>query len=392
MPKLSVDQLEVKNRRVLVRVDFNVPLEGGRVADDTRIMATIPTIETLINKQARIVLLSHLGRPKGKAVPELSLEPVARKLAELLDRPVGFCPQVSGPEVRKAVQELVPGGILLLENVRFHPGEEKNDPELSREFAGLGEVFVFDAFGTAHRAHSSTEGAPRLFSQVACGKLMATELEFLEKIRNKPGRPLVAVLGGAKVSDKIGIITNLLEKSDTVLIGGAMAYTFLHAMGRKTGASLVEKDSVALARELLEKAPLLGKTLLTPLDHRVAPAMDSNQVQVCDVDIPDGMIGLDIGPVTEMAYSNSLRRAKTVLWNGPMGMFEKSEFRSGTFAIARTLADSRAVSIVGGGDSAAALNMAGLSKKISHVCTGGGASLEYLEGRELPGIKVLTEV
>jgi phosphoglycerate kinase len=392
MAKLSVEQLDVAGKTVLVRVDFNVPLEGGRVTDDTRISAALPTIRYLMEEGARVVLMSHLGRPKGQRKPELSLEPVARRLGELLGAPVAFSPEVIGEAARAAVAALKPGGVLLLENLRFHPEEEKNDPAFAKALASLADCFVSDAFGTVHRAHASTEGVAHHFAQAAAGFLIAKELEYLGQTLVKPKRPFVAVLGGAKVGDKIGVIQALLKRADSVLIGGAMAYTFLKAQGQAIGKSLLDEPHVELARNLIAEAPLLGKALVLPIDHRVAAEISPKAAaEVCGVNIPADRIGLDIGPATAIAYAQSIRRAKLVVWNGPMGMFELPAFAEGTFAVARAMAESDAVTIVGGGDSVAAVNQAGVAERISHISTGGGASLEFLEGRKLPGVEVLTD-
>ena len=392
MSKLSVAQLEATGNTVLVRVDFNVPLDGGQVTDDTRIAAALPTIEHLAAAGAKVVLVSHLGRPKGQVRSEFSLSPVAERLEALLQRPVAFCPQVTGPEAEAAVKALPAGGVLLLENVRFHPGEEKNDPEFSRALAKLADLYVSDAFGTAHRAHASTTGVAALFPQAACGFLIAKELDFLGQTLHRPKRPFVAVLGGAKVGDKIGVIGALLKRADVLLIGGAMAYTFLQAQGQTVGNSLLDRPHLELAAHLLAEAPKIGKALVLPIDHKIArEAREAAVAEVCGLDIPDGQIGLDIGPQSALAYSHSIKRAKLVLWNGPMGMFELPAFQEGTFTVARAMAETGAVTIVGGGDSVAALNQAGMADRISHVSTGGGASLEFLEGKKLPGIEVLTD-
>lgn len=393
MAKLSVDRLQVQGKRVLVRVDFNVPLKDGEVTDDTRIKAALPTIQHLVSQGARVVLVSHLGRPKGGPDPKLSLAPVAKRLEALLGQPVTFSEQVVGPEAEAAAKDLADGQVLLLENVRFHAEEEKNDPGFAKALAALAELYVSDAFGTVHRAHSSTEGVAHLFEQAACGFLIAKELEYLGTALKKPKGKYVAVLGGAKVGDKIGVIRSLLQRADVLMVGGAMAYTFLKAQGHTTGNSLLDEPHLELAGELLAEAPKQGKSLMTPIDHVVAPeAREDVRAETCGVNIADGMVGLDIGPNTVESYTNVIKRAKLVLWNGPMGMFELSPFRAGTMAIARALAASDATTIVGGGDSVSAVNMAGVADQISHISTGGGASLEFLEGQELPGIRVLTEV
>jgi len=393
MAKLSVEQLDVAGKTVLVRVDFNVPLDSGRVTDDTRIVAALPTIRHLIERGARVVLMSHLGRPKGQRKPELSLEPVARRLSELLGSPVAFSPEVIGEGAQQAVAALQPGGVLLLENLRFHPEEEKNDPDFAKALAALADCYVSDAFGTVHRAHASTEGVARRFPRAAAGFLIAKELEYLGQTLVKPKRPFVAVLGGAKVGDKIGVIQALLKRADSVLIGGAMAYTFLKAQGRSIGKSLLDEPHLELARTLLAEAPKQGKALLLPIDHRVgAEISPQTQAEECGIEIPADRIGLDIGPATATAYAQAIKRAKLVVWNGPMGMFELPAFAEGTFVVARAMAETAAITIVGGGDSVAAVNQAGVADRISHISTGGGASLEFLEGRKLPGIEVLTNV
>lgn len=412
--KLSVERLPVEGKTVLVRVDFNVPLAEGpggtqRVADDTRIVASLPTIRHLAGRGAKIVLVSHLGRPDGKADVRLSLKPVAARLAELLGRPVAFCPEVVGPLAEAAVKSLAPGGVLLLENVRFHKEEEENDPAFAQALAKLADAYVSDAFGTVHRAHASTAGVARYFPQAACGLLIEKELKFLGQALAAPVHPYVAVLGGAKVGDKMGVIRSLLDRADTLLIGGAMAYTFLKAQGHAIGASLLDEPHVKLAGELVAEAKAKGKALLLPSDHVVspqsgfapgkpgkAPKPDANSpAEVSGLEIAAGKVGLDIGPQTAQRFAQEIRRAKLVVWNGPLGMFELPRFAQGTLAIANAMAEATrangAVTIVGGGDSAAAVNEAGLAERMSHISTGGGASLEFLEGRTLPGIAVLTD-
>lgn len=392
MSKLNVEQLDSGGKTVLVRVDFNVPLHNGQVTDDTRITAALPTIRHLIQTGAKVVLVSHLGRPKGKRMEEFSLAPVAQRFSELLGQPVDFCSEVVGEVAKKAVGELREGGVLLLENVRFHPEEEKNDPEFSKALAELADLYVSDAFGTVHRAHASTAGVAELFPQAACGLLIAKELEFLGQTLIKPKRPFVAILGGAKVGDKIGVINALLDRADTLLIGGAMAYTFLKARGHQIGNSLLDEPHLDLAARLLEEAPKKGRALVLPIDHRVAGEIsDAAKAEECGIEIPTGKIGLDIGAATQVGYANTIKRAKLVVWNGPMGMFELPAFQEGTFAVARAMAETKAITIVGGGDSVAAINKAGVADGISHVSTGGGASLEFLEGKALPGIEVLSE-
>ncbi|MCH8076189.1 MAG: phosphoglycerate kinase [SAR324 cluster bacterium] len=392
MGKLSVEALDVAKKTVLLRVDFNVPLENGAVADDTRIRAALPTIQYLTQAKAKVVLVSHLGRPKGSPKPELTLRPVAERLAELLEAPVAFCSQTVGQEAVEHAGKLPPGGVLLLENVRFYPEEEKNDPEFAASLARLAECFVSDAFGTVHRAHASTTGVAAHFPQAACGFLIARELEFLGQTLSRPKRPFVAVLGGAKVSDKIGVIQALLKRADTLLIGGAMAYTFLKAQGNPIGDSLLDAEHIDLAKTLLADAPRMGKSILMPIDHRVASEISPDaSAEVCGRDIPDGKIGLDIGPKTALSYAQSIKRAKLIVWNGPMGMFELPAFEEGTMTVAEAMAESGGTTIIGGGDSVAAVNKAGLADRISHISTGGGASLKFLEGQKLPGIEALTD-
>lgn len=388
MPKLSIRDLDLQNKRVFIRVDFNVPLaDGGQtITSDKRIRASLPTIQYALDRGAAVILASHLGRPKGKPNPEMSLKPVARRLQELLGRPVTMAPDCVGPEVEAMLPE--PGEVLLLENLRFHPEEEANDPEFSRKLASLCDVYVNDAFGSAHRAHASTVGMIRFVPKAAAGLLMEKELEYLTKVTGNPDRPCVAILGGAKVSDKIEVIQNLLKIADRVLIGGAMAYTFLRAQGKSAGKSLVEEDKIELARQLLLAAD--GKLLL-PVDHVVADEPREGAGYEVLEEIPAGKMGLDIGPKTVELYSREIARAKTIIWNGPMGVFEKPPFDRGTVAVAQAVAASGAVSVVGGGDSEKAVQSAGVADKITHISTGGGASLEFLAGLELPGVVALTE-
>jgi len=398
MPKLTIRDLpaeKLRGQRALVRVDFNVPLdEQDHVADDTRIRAAIPTIEYLLDRGARVVLLSHLGRPKGKPEPKYSLEPVSRRLAELLPgRSVSFVESTDSDEALKATRALKDGEVLLLENTRFLPGEEKNDESLSRTFAELGDLYVNDAFGTAHRAHASTEGVARHLKPAVAGLLMQKELDYLQGALDNPKKPFVAILGGSKISGKIDVIEALLPKVDALLVGGAMACTFYKAMGLETGKSLVEPDRVEMAKELLEKA---GTILILPHDATVAPSIEEGKKAkaVSRENISADMAMLDIGPRTAESYSRAILSAKTVLWNGPMGVFETPPFDKGTRAIADAMAQATAngaTTIVGGGDSAAAVEQAGLSSKMSHVSTGGGASLEFLEGKTLPGVAILDE-
>jgi phosphoglycerate kinase len=400
MSKLSIRDLPLNNHRVLMRVDFNVPLEDGRVIDDTRIRETLPTIEYALRHGARLVLVSHLGRPKGKRNLAFSLKPAAERLRMLLDKElargenVGFCPECIGPEAEEMAGKLEQGQTLLLENLRFHPEEEANDPKFAKQLAGLADYYVNDAFGTAHRAHASTVGVTTFVQKSAAGLLMEKELEYLGKVLRHPERPFIAILGGAKVSDKIGVIRNLLDKVDALIIGGGMAYTFLKAQGEPVGKSLVEEDKVELARELLKEAKKHKLKFLLPTDHVVAEKIEPNAIvrTVPSGGIPDNMMALDIGPKTVEAFTEEIGRALTIVWNGPMGVFEVSPFAKGTFKIAHAVAENvGATSIVGGGDSVSAVNAAGVADKITHISTGGGASLEFLEGKKLPGVEALTD-
>jgi phosphoglycerate kinase len=394
--KKSVRDLEPAGRRALVRVDFNVPLKEGEVSDDTRIVASLPTIRLLLERRARVILMSHLGRPKGGPDPKQSLRPVARRLEKLLGRPVAFATDCVGAEAEAAARALRDGEVLLLENLRFHPEEEANDATFARSLAALGELYVNDAFGTAHRAHASTEGVAHLLHPAVAGLLMERELEYLGRALDRPSRPFVAVLGGAKISGKIDVLRALLERVDGLLIGGAMMFTFLRALGKSTGRSLVEEDRVPLARELLARAAEKGVDLALPVDCVVSRATDgsapSHPVAVDELAADD--IGVDIGPATAERYAAKLRDAKTVLWNGPMGIFEVPAFAAGTLAIARVLADATgrgATTVVGGGDSVAAVQQSGLGARFTHLSTGGGASLEFLEGKTLPGVAALDD-
>jgi phosphoglycerate kinase len=397
MDKLSIDDVELKDKRILVRVDFNVPLdEKGQVANDKRIVASLPTIEKILQAGGKAILMSHLGRPKGKPVPEMSLAPVAKRLQELLGKPVRFVKDCIGVEVQKAVSELKPGECLLLENLRFYPEEEKNDPEFAKKLAGLGDVYINDAFGTAHRAHASTEGVTKYFDQCAAGYLMQDELKYLGMALSNPKRPFVALLGGAKISGKIDVITNLMDRVDALLIGGGMAFTFFKAMGKEIGRSLLESDKVDLAKEILKKAEAKKVSFVLPQDVVVAQEpKEGVSSQVVNIDaIPADQSGVDIGPKTLEEFSSELGKAKTVVWNGPMGVFEVAKFAQGTVKIAEELAritERGATTIVGGGDSASAVAKAGLKDKLSHISTGGGASLEFLEGKVLPGVAALTD-
>jgi phosphoglycerate kinase len=392
--KLTINDLDLKGKRVFCRVDFNVPLdEQGSIIDDTRIVAALPTIRHIIAAGGRLILASHLGRPKGKPDPKYSLAPVAPYLCSLLGQSVAMAPDCIGSEVRQMVDGLSNGDVLLLENVRFHAGETENDPAFSQKLAELADLYVNDAFGTAHRAHASTEGVARILNQAACGFLMQAELKYLVGALAQPKKPFVAIIGGAKVSDKILVIENLLDKVDTLIIGGGMAYTFIKAQGFEVGTSLVEADRVELAAELLNSAEKSGVKILLPVDHLAATsfAADADFI-ICDNEqIPSDRMCLDIGPKSINLFRDAITAAKTVVWNGPMGVFEFENFSNGTFAVAEALANSEALSIVGGGDSVAAVNRSGLADKMTHISTGGGASLELLEGKILPGIAALTD-
>jgi len=388
MPKLSVRDLDLQGKRVFIRVDFNVPLAPGgqEITSDKRIKASLPTIRYVLEQDAGVILASHLGRPKGKPNPEMSLKPVAKRLEELLGRPVTMAPDCIGPEVEALKPG--PGGVLLLENLRFHPEEEKNDPEFSRKLAALCDVYVNDAFGSAHRAHASTVGMIAYVPLAAAGLLMEQELMYLTLATKNPPRPCVAILGGAKVSDKIEVISNLGKVVDKLLIGGAMAYTFMKSQGEPVGKSLVEDDKLDLARRLLLE---LKDKLILPLDHVVVAEIKEGAPSEVVETIPDGKIGVDIGPMTIDHFSHVIRTAKTVIWNGPMGIFEKKPFDAGTVALAKAVAVSGATSVVGGGDSEKAVKAAGVADQISHISTGGGASLEFLAGIDLPGVAALPE-
>jgi len=387
----TVDQIELHGKRVFIRVDFNVPLdEKSKITDDTRIILSLPTIRFVMEAGGKAILASHLGRPKGKRDSKFSLSPVAERLSQLLGKKVALATDCVGEEVQKQIEGMKAGEVLLLENLRFHPEEEKNDEPFSKALASLCDVYVNDAFGAAHRAHASTEGMTRYVKVVAAGFLMKKEIASLDKALLNPQEPYVAILGGAKVSDKIGVIQNLLDRVTTLLIGGGMAYTFLKAEGFQVGKSLVEEDQIEFSRNLLKKAKGRVKLLL-PSDHVAAERMDvqAKRQIVKNERIPPDWVCLDIGPETVKAFSEEIRSAKTIFWNGPMGVFEMEPFSVGTFAIAKAVAKSSAFSIVGGGDSVAAVNQAGVAEKISHISTGGGASLEFLEGKTLPGIEAL---
>lgn len=390
--KKSLEEIAVQGKRVLVRCDFNVPFQEGRISNDKRIAAALPTIQYLVKQGARVILCSHLGRPKEGWEPELSLAPVAGRLSELLGQPVAMAKDVVGPSAKELAASLKDGQVMLLENVRYHKEETKNDPAFAKELASLAEVYVNDAFGCAHRAHASTAGAADYLPAV-CGYLIQKEIRFLGGALENPKRPLIAVLGGAKVSDKIGVITNLLGKVDTLIIGGGMAYTFLKAQGHAIGSSLCEEDKLELASQLLRQAEEKGVSLLLPADHRIAQRFDKDAPsrQTEGVDIPDGWMGMDVGEKTIELYCGAVKDAGTVIWNGPLGVFEFDAFAQGTYALAKAIAQSGAVSIVGGGDSVSAVTKLGYGDKMTHISTGGGASLEFLEGKELPGISCLQE-
>ena len=396
MPKKTIDDYDLNGKKVLVRVDFNVPQEkngSGRITDDSRIVAALPTIEALLKKNATVILMSHLGRPKG-ADPALTLKPVAELLAKLLKKPVSFFPSASvvDDEVKKHVAAMKSGEVCLLENTRYVAGETKNDPEFAAQLASLADLFVNDAFATCHRAHSSNVGVAALLPS-ALGFLVQKEVEIMGKALSDPKRPFVAILGGAKVSDKIGVIENLLNKVDTILIGGGMAYTFLKALGKEIGTSLLEADKIDLAKELLHRAEEKGVRVELPVDGVVADAVKPGQTtEVVSIDaIPKDKMSLDIGPKTAERYVKIIESAQTVVWNGPMGVFEIPEFANGTIALAKAMANCAGVTIIGGGDSAAAVEKAGLKDKMTHVSTGGGASLEFLEGKKLPGIAAISD-
>ena len=394
----TIDDLDLQGKRTLVRVDFNVPLDAdGTVTDETRINAALPTIKELQSKGAKIILASHLGRPKGERNSSMSLSPVAPLLAQKLGKPVLFLEDCVGDQVKSAVDTLQDGQVALLENLRFHQGETDNDSEFAASLASLADVFVNDAFGTAHRAHASTFGVPSILSNKVSGYLIAKELEFLGEKTNTPSRPFVVILGGAKVSDKITVIDKLLDKADTIIIGGAMAYTFAMANGKKVGDSLCEPDKVDLAKSALAKASEKGVKFLLPVDTLITNSLDFDAKQIgeskiVDGDIPDGWEGVDIGPLTIELYQNAISGAQTILWNGPMGVFEIDDSSKGTFAIAETVANSSAVSIIGGGDSVKAINRSGHSENVTFMSTGGGASLEFLEGKDLPGVSILDTI
>ncbi len=394
MEKLSISDLEIEGKKVLIRCDFNVPLDDkGKITDDTRIQAALPTIRYALGRECAVILMSHLGRPKGKVDPKLSLKPVAERLGELLNVEVLMAPDCIGPEVEKMAGELKGGEVLLLENLRFRSGEETNDEKFAQQLASLADVFIQDAFGTVHRAHASTSGVPKHLPSGA-GFLLQKEIKYLKQALEEPERPFLAILGGAKISTKIGVIENLLPKIDSLVLGGAMAYTFLRAENIETGNSMVEENKIDMASEILKQASKKKVTVLLPLDHIIAnkTSEDAESKEISEVVIPEGWIGVDIGSFSIKRFSSAIKSAKTILWNGPMGIFEIDKFSQGTKAIAEAIAEATkkgSISIVGGGDSVAAVTKAGLQENISHISTGGGAALEFLKGKELPGIGAL---
>lgn len=393
MNKLTIKDLDVKGKRVFLRVDFNVPLdEHGQVADVNRIQAALPTIQHLLGNGARLILVSHLGRPKGIPAEKYSLRPVADKLEKILDKKVVFSPTVIGPVAQTAIDCLASGDCLLMENIRFFPEEEKNDSQFSKDLASLADIYINDAFGAAHRAHASTCGIAQYFENAACGYLIEKELEFLGKLIERPESPFCAIIGGAKVKDKIDVISSLLEKVDDVLIGGGMAYTFLKTKNRNIGKSILDLEHIDLVRETFDKADKLKKKIHLPVDHVVSEQFSNESpVKTVDDDIPEGYMGLDIGPKTIENYLRVIDKSKMIFWNGPMGVFEMSNFQNGSFRIAEGMGKSEAVTVVGGGDSVAAVNEAKVGDKMSHISTGGGASLRFIQGKSLPGIEALAE-
>lgn len=392
MNKKSIKDIDVKGKRVFCRVDFNVPMQNGVITDDTRVRAALPTIQYLMDQGAKVILASHMGRPKGEVKEELRLTPVAKKLSELLGKEVAKADEAYGDAVKAQIEKMNDGDVLLLENVRFYPGEEKNDPELAKEFASLADIFVNDAFGAAHRAHASTEGIAKHIPAVS-GFLMQKELDVLGKAMSNPERPFTAIIGGAKVKDKIGVIENLLDKVDNLIIGGGLANTFTKAEGYEIGTSLLEEDKIELAKSFMKQAEEKGVKFYTPIDAVIAPKFGEDvESKVVDIDsIPSDWMSLDIGPKTAALYADVIKNSKLVIWNGPMGVFEIDQFANGTKTVAEALADSDAYSVVGGGDSAAAAEKFNLADKMSHISTGGGASLEFIEGKELPGVVALND-
>lgn len=393
--KKTIEDINVCGKKVLVRCDFNVPLKNGKITDESRIIGALPTIKYLLEKNAKVILCSHLGKPKGEPKPEMSLLPVSKRLSELLKKEVVFAADdnVVGENAKSAVKNMKDGDVVLLQNTRYRKEETKNEDNFSKELASLAEIFVNDAFGTAHRAHCSTVGVTKFLDTAVCGYLIQKELKFLGNAVENPTRPFIAILGGAKVSDKINVINNLLEKVDTLIIGGGMSYTFSKAEGHSVGNSLLEEDKLEYARQMIDKAKSKGVKMLLPIDTVVADKFDANAKPIVTdgVDIKDGYMGLDIGPKTCKLYEKAIKDAKTVVWNGPMGVFEFENFAKGTFAVAKAMAESGATTIIGGGDSAAAVNQLGFGDKMTHISTGGGASLEFLEGKELPGIAALND-
>ncbi|MBU2515614.1 phosphoglycerate kinase [bacterium] len=393
MNKLTIEDLDVKDKRVFLRVDFNVPLDENRqVTDDNRIQAALPTIQYLLKNGARLILVSHLGRPKGVPSEEFSLRPVAEKLEKMLNKKIVFSPTVVGPVAQTAIDCLNSGDCLLMENIRFFPEEERNDSQFSKDLASLADIYVNDAFGTAHRAHASTTGIARYFEDAACGYLMKKELDFLGRLIEKPEHPFCAIVGGAKVKDKIDVISSLLDKVDDVLIGGGMAYTFLKVKEFNIGNSILDQEHIDLVKETFKKAEALDKRIHLPVDHVITESF-SNEVPVKNVegDIPEGYMGMDIGPKTIENYLKVINGSKMIFWNGPMGVFEMSNFKNGTFSMAVGMSESQAITVIGGGDSVAAVNQAGVADKMSHISTGGGASLRFIQGKTLPGIEALAE-
>lgn len=391
--KKTIEDVNVSGKKVLVRCDFNVPLQNGKITDENRLVGALPTIEYLIKNNARVILCSHLGKPKGEAKKELSLAPVAKRLSELLNKEVKFAADdnVVGEKAKSAVESMQDSEVVLLENTRYRKEETKNEENFSKELASLADIFVNDAFGTAHRAHCSTVGVTEFVKESVCGYLIQKELKFLGEAVENPKRPLLAILGGAKVSDKLDVINNLLEKVDTLIIGGGMAYTFLKAQGYEIGKSLLEEDKIDYVKEMMKKAESKGVKLLLPEDFRATEKFEDVEAQIFDKEIPKDLMSLDIGPKSQEIFANEAKNAKTVVWNGPMGVFEFKNFACGTKAVAEALAETDAVTIIGGGDSAAAVNQMGFGDKMTHISTGGGASLEFLEGKKLPGIEALNQ-